>query len=271
MYRAQYHESERAWKHEIIENVLKMIQGKGGRFLERIDDFENSCWNEVSRTVAYRKVGHAFRSNARILSMKKRNSTPSDPRRVHPTECMPMGRPPPVVRPPFYGGLPPMGFNYSSMNGVGPLGMPLGIPGGRPMFGMMSGPPGILCNPGWHPHHAGKSGQQEEQHQRVNGELIMAQQRQQAILAGDGTDPLPYSFNETNDKATSLSENDTKIDMNENHLIFLEDADSNDDYHGHHRAFADPLPAFEQQQHHQRMKNESSAGNNTRPESVGIM
>lgn len=73
MYRRRYHESERAFKHEIIEEVLDIIKSKGGRFLERIDDFEKSFWNQVPHRMAYRKVGHAFRSNARRISMEKRD------------------------------------------------------------------------------------------------------------------------------------------------------------------------------------------------------
>lgn len=72
MYRKRYHESERAFKHEIIEEVLDIIKNKGGRFLERIDDFEKSYWNQVPHRMSYRKVGHAFRSNARRASMEKR-------------------------------------------------------------------------------------------------------------------------------------------------------------------------------------------------------
>ena len=72
MYRKRYHESERAFKHEIIEEVLDIIKSKGGRFLERIDDFEKSYWSQVPHRMSYRKVGHAFRSNARRISMEKR-------------------------------------------------------------------------------------------------------------------------------------------------------------------------------------------------------
>jgi len=72
MYRKRYHESERAFKHEIIEEVLDIIKSKGGRFLERIDDFEKSYWSVVPHRMSYRKVGHAFRSNARRISMEKR-------------------------------------------------------------------------------------------------------------------------------------------------------------------------------------------------------
>ena len=73
IYRKRYHESERAFKHEIIEEVLDIIKSKGGRFLERIDDFEKSFWNQVPHRMAYRKIGHAFRSNARRISMEKRD------------------------------------------------------------------------------------------------------------------------------------------------------------------------------------------------------
>jgi hypothetical protein len=32
-YRKRYHEAERAYKHRIIEDVLRTIRGSGGRFL----------------------------------------------------------------------------------------------------------------------------------------------------------------------------------------------------------------------------------------------
>lgn len=41
-----------------------MIKECGGRFLARVD-YEN-YWVEVSHSIAYRKVGHAFRSKVRI-------------------------------------------------------------------------------------------------------------------------------------------------------------------------------------------------------------
>lgn len=85
LYRKRYHESERAFKHEIIEEVLDIIKGNGGRFLERIDDVnevERSFWNQVPHRMAYRKVGHAFRSNARRISMEKRDQAHNQRRNI---------------------------------------------------------------------------------------------------------------------------------------------------------------------------------------------
>merc|ERR1711935_1002192 len=65
-YRQRYHQTERKEKHDIIEKVMGIISGSGGRFLRRVD-YEN-CWVEVSHTIAYRKVGHAFRSKVRKTS-----------------------------------------------------------------------------------------------------------------------------------------------------------------------------------------------------------
>jgi hypothetical protein len=70
--RERYYDAERLYKHEIIEEVLTLIKSNGGQFLERI----NSYWNPVPHQMAYRKVGHAFRSNTRKNAMeKKRRST----------------------------------------------------------------------------------------------------------------------------------------------------------------------------------------------------
>jgi len=62
-YRERYFKSERKEKHDIVEEVMGIISGSGGRFLRRVD-YEN-YWIEVSHTIAYRKVGHAFRSKVR--------------------------------------------------------------------------------------------------------------------------------------------------------------------------------------------------------------
>ena len=62
-HRARYLQAERKDKHEIIEEIMRILQECGGRFLTRVD-YEN-YWIEVSHSIAYRKVGHAFRSKAR--------------------------------------------------------------------------------------------------------------------------------------------------------------------------------------------------------------
>ncbi|CAJ1952278.1 unnamed protein product [Cylindrotheca closterium] len=62
-YRDRYQVAERKEKHDIVEEVMGLISGSGGRFLRRVD-YEN-YWVEVAHAVAYRKVGHAFRSKAR--------------------------------------------------------------------------------------------------------------------------------------------------------------------------------------------------------------
>jgi hypothetical protein len=148
VYRKRYHESERAYKHEIIEEVLKIISSNGGRFLERIDDFENSYWNEVPHSVAYRKIGHAFRSNARRHSMEKAQQQSSENRR---RKTIPSSVTVPMANGSFFGGgvggvMAMGGFGGYSSGGAGPLGLPVGMPigfsGGPPMFGMMEGMPG---------------------------------------------------------------------------------------------------------------------------------
>ncbi|KAL3940412.1 MAG: hypothetical protein SGBAC_005044 [Bacillariaceae sp.] len=62
-YRDRYQTAERKEKHDIVEEVMGLISGSGGRFLRRVD-YEN-YWVAVTHAVAYRKVGHAFRSKAR--------------------------------------------------------------------------------------------------------------------------------------------------------------------------------------------------------------
>lgn len=72
-YRERYHKSERAFKHDIIEEVLDIIKARGGRFLERSNSIAKSVWSQVPHRMAYRKVGHAFRSKARQISMERRD------------------------------------------------------------------------------------------------------------------------------------------------------------------------------------------------------
>lgn len=153
MYRAKYHESERAYKHDIIEQVLKIVQSNGGRFLERIDDFENSYWSEVTHSVAYRKLGHAFRSNARNLTAKRRESgcgSNNQKKMNNGPPGMMMLMPPPHMAQFFAAGgvlgMPPpmgtMGANFGEYMNAGTMGMPIpfGMPPGNPMFGMMGAP-----------------------------------------------------------------------------------------------------------------------------------
>ena len=69
-HRPRYLKADRKDKHVIIEHILSAIRAYGGRFLSRVD-YEN-YWVEVSHAIAYRKVGHAFRSKARKKTAKKR-------------------------------------------------------------------------------------------------------------------------------------------------------------------------------------------------------
>ena len=62
-YKERYQAAERKEKHDIVEEVMGIIEGSGGRFLRRVD-YEN-YWVPVQHSIAYRKVGHAFRSKAR--------------------------------------------------------------------------------------------------------------------------------------------------------------------------------------------------------------
>jgi hypothetical protein len=76
-HRARYLQAERKDKHEIIEEIMRIIQECGGRFLTRVD-YEN-YWIEVSHSIAYRKVGHAFRSKARTTrNPESRRTTASE-------------------------------------------------------------------------------------------------------------------------------------------------------------------------------------------------
>jgi hypothetical protein len=155
MYRKRYHESERAYKHEIIEEVLSHIRSNGGRFLERVDDFENSFWNEVPHSIAYRKVGHAFRSNARKqlgdkfnphqqqhgvhqqqvpmsgLSMTHTGLTMGPPQLFGGFPgAMPMGMPFPRIH--MSGGFNPYGVMSSGGLSVGAMNMNINYIGGSP-------------------------------------------------------------------------------------------------------------------------------------------
>jgi len=69
-YKERYQAAERKEKHDIVEEVMGIISGSGGRFLRRVD-YEN-YWVEVNHPIAYRKVGHAFRSKARKSDSTKK-------------------------------------------------------------------------------------------------------------------------------------------------------------------------------------------------------
>jgi len=72
-YRERYQQAERKEKHDIVEEVMGIISGSAGRFLRRVD-YEN-YWIEVSHAIAYRKVGHAFRSKARKNNNENKNNS----------------------------------------------------------------------------------------------------------------------------------------------------------------------------------------------------
>jgi hypothetical protein len=77
-YRVRYFKAERKGKHVIVEEVMRVIRGSGGRFLSRVD-YEN-YWVEVTHAIAYRKVGHAFRSKARSLDKSSKTSFSKRPK-----------------------------------------------------------------------------------------------------------------------------------------------------------------------------------------------
>jgi hypothetical protein len=62
-YKHRYFLTDRKGKSAIVEGVMKFVRERGGRFLRRVD--YEYYWVEVTHSVAYRKVGHAFRSTAR--------------------------------------------------------------------------------------------------------------------------------------------------------------------------------------------------------------
>jgi hypothetical protein len=74
-YRDRYLSAERRGKHLFIEEVLGFIKGRGGRFLMRVEYAH--YWLEVKPSIAYRKVGHVFRSKAR--RSKEMSSAVSSP------------------------------------------------------------------------------------------------------------------------------------------------------------------------------------------------
>ncbi|KAG7348149.1 hypothetical protein IV203_016854 [Nitzschia inconspicua] len=133
-YRSKYHDVERSCKNEIVEEVLRVVKSNGGRFLERIEDFENSYWSEVEHSIAYRKIGHAFRSNARQLSVERRENLGGSSRK---RKNLPQGMQPHVVQ--FFAASAPMGPNFGDYTDAGTMVMPMpfGLPPATPMFGMM--------------------------------------------------------------------------------------------------------------------------------------
>jgi hypothetical protein len=146
MYRVKYHQAERAYKHEIIEEVLGLIRSQGGRFLERVDERENSYYNEVTDSVAYRKIGHAFRSNARI---KSANRSLQAQFRTNGNGSTIGGLPMPVGFFPHMGGGPPM-FGMMGFTGSGPMfGMMPGMMGPQGVAGGGTPPPGFMQNNGY--------------------------------------------------------------------------------------------------------------------------
>jgi hypothetical protein len=74
-HRPRYLQADRSDKHDIIENTIGVIRGSGGLFLRRVD-YEH-YWIEVSHSIAYRKVGHAFRSKARTNKSESSTNTTS--------------------------------------------------------------------------------------------------------------------------------------------------------------------------------------------------
>jgi hypothetical protein len=162
MYRVKYHQAERAYKHEIIEEVLGLIRSQGGRFLERVDERENSYYNEVTDSVAYRKIGHAFRSNARI---KSANRSLQAQFRTNGNGSTIGGLPMPVGFFPHMGGGPPM-FGMMGFTGSGPMfGMMPGMMGPQGVAGGGTPPPGFMQHNGYG-HKGPVSPHQQQQSQQ---------------------------------------------------------------------------------------------------------
>jgi hypothetical protein len=67
-----YLQAEQNRKDYIIEEVMGTIRNNGGRFLSRVE-YEN-YWEEVSHSIAYRKVGHVFRSRVRGKARRAKES-----------------------------------------------------------------------------------------------------------------------------------------------------------------------------------------------------
>ena len=61
--KVRYKESQRGQKSVVSSEIVRYIQGMGGRFLKRNE--ENNTWVEVSEQAAIDKVGHGFRTKTR--------------------------------------------------------------------------------------------------------------------------------------------------------------------------------------------------------------
>lgn len=64
-----YNGADRRGKRSCIESIVESARGAGGRFSDRVVHYEE-YWVEVSYALAYKKVGHAFRTQ-RVKDRKR--------------------------------------------------------------------------------------------------------------------------------------------------------------------------------------------------------
>ena len=149
-YREEYDNISRADKYRIVEDIMASISAKGGRFMDHVEEVAKDgstkdYWKEVSRSHAYNKVTHAFRSlrrqnlppDQKAMRNAKKNREKSIAAAAAANGGMPpmmhpgmMGYPPP----------PPPGVAYPMMN-----------PG---EMGYHPPPPGVYPPPMWGAHMA---------------------------------------------------------------------------------------------------------------------
>lgn len=241
-YRPKYNVSERSYKHQIIEEVLSVVKSNGGRFLEKIDDFSKSYWSEVEHSVAYRKIGHAFRSNARKLSAQRReNGSGSNNKRKNETPPMP-----PHVAAYFAAGgggpgVPPfMGANFGGFTNHANMGISVsfGMPQGNPMIGMMMSPG--LGPPGATPFYGdgmigvfapAKSEQLSSESLNVNQGLMSMPSSEGDVIASEQVTILTHPASEEPGTAHVAPHNEMQFPFNEPHHEMLSNHDNSQHDH----------------------------------------
>ena len=122
-YREEYDQISRADKYRIVEEIMGAIKAKGGRFMDHVEQTDAAggqvdYWKEVSRSHAYNKVTHAFRSlrrqnlppdqrPQRSSAKKNKAKNIAAAASANPGMMHPMGYPPAGFPPMDMGGMPP--------------------------------------------------------------------------------------------------------------------------------------------------------------------
>jgi hypothetical protein len=140
-HRDEYDRIGRSDKFRIIEDIMGKIEGRGGRFMEYKQNRKH--WEEVSRTAAYNKVSHAFRS------LRRANLPPETKKRNHNeigkettdsknTAVVKHGFIAPMPDIPSFRNPALMGFEPSAFPPMPMLGAAFNVGGGVPAWGSVS-------------------------------------------------------------------------------------------------------------------------------------